>query len=186
MTQTELPPPLQLNGRNTEGHDANGILDNSMLTNFIFATNSYSAQCGCAMDIVVFDNSQGAHICEVWQCPRCRLCLELHSSKYIKTPVVAPGQKFARSQPEINVRIAKASRDHGVGITDKTIGFMSESLGIKMSHKRNVFRTHEKVKAAISVVKERRENENLKEHNIAVRSALDYKGNIERELNGKQ
>ena len=79
MTQTEPPLPLQLNGRNTEGHDANGIFHISMLTDFIFATNSHSAQCGCAMDIVVFDNSQGAHIYEVWQCPRCRLCLELHS-----------------------------------------------------------------------------------------------------------
>ena len=134
-------PPLGCNGRNGKGHDANGIFDITMLTDFIYATNTHSARCGVAMDILVFDNSQGAHIQEIWQCPRCRECIQLDSSKMVTTSVVEPGRKYARKQPSINLKIAKASRDHGVGIVDKTVGFISESLGIKMCSKRNVLHT---------------------------------------------
>ena len=86
FTQTEtstLKPlqPLPLDGRKCEGHDANGIFNIPMLTDFIHATTTYSANCGCPMDILTFSNKFGAAISEIWQCPRCRKCLELHSSK---------------------------------------------------------------------------------------------------------
>ena len=86
--------PLACDGRDCEGHDANGIFDISMLTQFIHASNTHLEEYGCAMDILVFDNEKGAHICEIWQCPRCRKCMELHSSRMIKTPVLEPGKSF--------------------------------------------------------------------------------------------
>ena len=83
-------------------------------------------------------------------------------------------------QPEINVRIAKASRDHGVGIIDKTIGFLSESLEIKISARSNLLRTHAKIKVGIRNVKEQRTEaeENLKEHNEVTRSLEKYNGDL--------
>ena len=96
--------------------------------------------------------------------------MELHSSRMIKTPVLEPGKKFSRSQPSINVRIAKASREHGVGVVDKTLGFLSESLGIKISTRRNMLHTLGKIKEGIRNVKEEREVENLKEHVEATRN----------------
>jgi len=39
-----------------KGHNANGIFDIAMLTEFIHKTNTQSANCGCAMDILTFDN----------------------------------------------------------------------------------------------------------------------------------
>lgn len=171
--------PLLIDGRKMEGHNGNGIFDIPMLTDFIHQISKHSAECSCPMDIICFNNQQGAHICETWQCPRCRKCLELNSSKMITTPVVEPGRKYARPQPDINMRIAKASRDHGVGITDKTIGFLSESLGIKISDKRNLLHQHGKVKAAITNVFEERKDENMKEHVAAVRSSENYEGDLE-------
>ena len=47
-------------------------------------------------------------------------------------------------------------------------------------------RTHGKIKEGISIVKEQRVEENLKEHNAAVRSAKGYKGDIKWEHNGKE
>ena len=88
-------------------------------------------------------------------------------------------------QPEINVRIAKASRDHGVGIIDKTIGFLSESLGIKISARTNLLRTHEKIKVGIRNVKEQRTEENLKEHNEVTRNLEKYNGDLVWEGNGE-
>ena len=85
--------PLACNVRDCEGHDTNGIFNFSMLTEFIHDTNTHLAECGCAMDILVFDNHEGAHICELWQCPRCRKCMELHSSRMIKKPVLGTGKK---------------------------------------------------------------------------------------------
>ena len=99
-TQTEtstLEPlqPLPLDGRKCEGRGANSIFDIPMLTDFIHATNTHSANCGCPMDILTFGNKFGAAIIEIWQCPRCRKCLELHSSKMIKTPVKEPGRRYS-------------------------------------------------------------------------------------------
>ena len=92
--------PLPLDGRKYEGHNANGIFNIPMLTDFIHATNTHLANCGCPMDILVFINKFGAAISEIWQCPRCRKCLELNSSKMIKTPVTEPGRKRPRLQPD--------------------------------------------------------------------------------------
>lgn len=177
-------PPLGCNGRNAKGHDANGIFDIAMLTDFIYATNTHSAQCGVAMDITVFDNSQGAHIMELWQCPRCRHVIQLDSSKMVKTDVVEPGRKFARKQSSINLKITKASRDNGVGLVDKTVGFLSQSLGIKVSSKRNIIHTHGKVKEAIKTIAVARQEENMKEHVSLTRSAEGYEGDVEWEHNG--
>ena len=172
-------PPLELNGRRQKGHDANGIFDISMLTDFIYATNTHSAHCGVAMDITVFNNSQGAHITEIWQCPRCRHCIQLDSSKMVTTDIVEPGRKFSRKQPSINLRITKASHDHGVGLVDKTVGFLSQSLGIKISSKRNILRTHKKVKVAIKTIAAARQEENMKEHVSLTRSTEGYEGDVE-------
>ena len=86
-TQTEtstLEPlqPLPLDGRKCEGHNANDIFNILMLTDFIHATNTHSANCGCPMNILTFDNKIGAAIIEIWQCPRCRKCLELQVQRW--------------------------------------------------------------------------------------------------------
>ena len=90
LERGNLDLPLACDGRDCEGHDANGIFDILMSTQFIHASNTHLEEYGCAMDILVFDNEKGAHICEILQCPRCRKCMELHSSRMIKTPVLEP------------------------------------------------------------------------------------------------
>ena len=179
------PPPLEQNGRNMKGHNANGIFDIAMLTEFIYKTNTHSAECGYAMDLLVFDNSKGAHIHEIWQCPKCREEISLHSSKMVNTQVIEPGRCRSRPQPSINVRIAKASREQGVGIVDKTKGFLSESLGIKTSTRRNLRHTERKVRVAIANIKEQRQEENMKEHVMVTRSTEGYKGDIKCNINGE-
>ena len=102
----------------------------------------------------------------------------------IKTPVVELSRHHSRTQPEINVRIAKAARDHGIGMTDKTIGFLQESIGVKVSNRRNTMHTHGKVRASIHNIAERRADENCRQHNRLTRSAPDYVGDIEWEQDG--
>ena len=77
--------------------------------------------------------------------------MELHSSKHIKTPVLELGRGFSKSQPSINVQIAKASREHGVGIIDETLGFISESLGIKISNRRTWYARYERLRRALEM-----------------------------------
>ena len=93
---------------------------------------------------------------------------------------------FSRSQPSINVRISKASREHGVGVVDKTLGFLSGSLGIKISNRRNLLHTLGKIIVSISNVKEERLINNLKEHVAATRNIPGYKGVVEWCHDGKQ
>ena len=97
------------------------------------------------MDLLVFNNSQGAHICEMWQCPQCHTVLELYNCSNIRTSIIELGRHHSKMQPELSVKIAKTSRDHGIGMVEKVIGFL----------RGNLRHTHKKVRVAI--------------HNIAVR-----------------
>ena len=106
--------------------------------------------------------------------------------KDVKTPVAEPGRKYSRQQPDINMRIAKSSREHGVGMLDKTIRFLSESLGIKTPDRKNLLHTHGKIQEAIRIVAARRKDENQTGHTAAVRNAEEYQGDIEWEHNGKK
>ena len=104
----------------------------------------------------------------------------------IKTPVKELGRWYSRHQTDVNVCIAKAPRKHGIGMLDKTTGFLSETLGIKIPDRKNLLHTHGKIKEAIQIVAERRKEENQTKHAAAVHHADGYQGDIEWEQNGKK
>ena len=53
---------------------------------------------------------------EKWQCPRCKEVFNFRSCKWTKTNVVGRGRKYARSQPEVNLRVVQSARKNGVNL----------------------------------------------------------------------
>ena len=102
--------------------------------------------------------------------------LNFQTCKWTQTNVVERGKKFARAQPETNLRIIASSRLNGINMK-QGVEFL-EGIGIECPRYNSVAHTEINVRVAIDELTDERIEENLKEQATAVRKTEGYKGDI--------
>jgi len=102
----------------------------------------------------------------------------------IRSPEVAEGAVFSRSQSDFNLRLVKGTQLTGINTT-KLIEFMQGELGIKIASDRNLRQQITKARQSIHLTYEVRNLENQKEHVSAVRELQKYCGDVQWDSNGE-
>ena len=162
-SSTESPTANQHLNDNIDGNESFGIFDIPLLNDFVSQATLHSVQCSAPMELVSVDKRMGAGIVESWRCSACQQQLKLRNCKSVITIVKERGRKYSSLSPEINVKIAAGFVSNGIN-SSKGVGFISGSLGIKMSTNRNLRHTLKKVRPAIHEVYLVRKEENMKQH----------------------
>lgn len=166
-----------------KGNNSNGIYSISMMTEFIKEATEHASKCGIAINLNEVDKKYGAGIIHKYECPKCDKVLQLRNCKWVRTNVVEQGRRESRKQPELNLKIAIGTRTNGINM-EKMHGFISGSMGVKMSSRNNARRTDRKVRQSIGEVFKARKEENLAEHVAACKQQPDNRAPLPFEYNG--
>jgi hypothetical protein len=181
-TQTE--PEVRWEGIDLPDHDGNCLMSISKLEDFIRLATSHSAECGMQLVLQRRELKDGAKVHHVWKCPCCCGQLLMDNCDMIRSPEVAEGAGYSRSQPDFNLRLVKGTQLTGINTT-KLQEFMQGELGIKIATDRNLRQQITKVRKSISSAYEVRKMENRKEHVAAVRESPKYCGDVEWDSKGE-
>lgn len=156
--------------------DGFGLFLISDLIEFIQELTYHAAECNGLFQLNDIDFREGAGIKQVWACKCCNKSFIHSNCKSIKTGVIEPGRKFARSQPELNIRIVEAAREVGINL-QKLVDFLA-FVGVKASKYESMLHQEKKIRVAIEDLSEARLVGNLREHTIAARGVPNYQGDI--------
>jgi len=152
--------------------EGSGIFDIPTVVTFIQEAISHAAQCHSSLDLTKVDKRFGTGIIMHWNCPTYKNKFELYNCRW-KRSVKQRGRKFARIQPDINVKIAMGARVNGINF-DKMIGLISGSFGIKMMNKRNLRNTELKIQGVIGELFGQRREENMALHVTMSKEQPEY------------
>ena len=173
-----------ISDENVERYDGNCLMAVPNLEDFIRMSTAHSAQCGFELKLIQRDTKCGAYMDETWKCPVCLEELHLRSFEWVRTGEVAQGAAFSRKQPDINIRMIKATALSGIG-PEKAQEYNAQ-LGIKSPNDSSWRTQHTKVKASIKSTFVERRTENRVKHNEVIRASPNYDGDVVWEKGGER
>ena len=113
---------------------------------------------------------------DCFQCSCCKKLFDFKTSAYTKTEAVAPGRKYSRLQPVLNILVSNAAKQFGIGYTQ--LRKLALGIGLQAPTKTNAQDMGKKVQAAIKKVGKKCLIENRREHVRLCRAQDEYKGDI--------
>ena len=145
------------------------------LENFIHFATGHSAQCGKQRVLLRRELKDDAKVHHVWKCPCCCAELLMENCDMIRSPEVAQGAAYSRSQPDFNLWLVKCTQLTGINTT-KLLEFMQGELGINIASNRNLHQQIMKVRKSIESTYEDCKVQNRKEHVSSVHESKKYCG----------
>ena len=111
-TQTE--PDVHWEGIDLPVYDGNCLMSFTKLENCIRLATSHSAECGMQLVLQRRQLKDGTKVHHVWKCPCCCAELLMENCDMIRSPEVAEGAAFSRSQPDFNLQLVKGTQLTGI------------------------------------------------------------------------
>ena len=173
----QCEPELQWHGVDIADYDGNCLMKVSNMENFIRTATAHSAHCGKQLVLTERNTTMGSAVQWTYKCPSCETELAFNNCNKVRSSVAAQGASDSRSQPDFNLRIAKAVKLAGVNL-QKTTELLEGHLGIKIPTDRSLRKQMTKVHESIRQTFKDRKVENRKEHVDATRRMDRYRGDV--------